>query len=89
MDCDNEYIRKQYMIVATWGIYEKNSKVLSFLNDWKKWCLNHDVICTSINEQNHEDFVRHTWDQSILTNLYYLYSLESLPLVTKPRVKNS
>jgi hypothetical protein len=81
MGCDNEYIRGKPMMVATWGIYEKNPKTLLFLNDWKKWCLNHDVICTSIDEQNHEDFTRHTWDQSILTNLFHLYSLKSLPYV--------
>jgi hypothetical protein len=83
MDCDNEDIRGKNMMVATWGVFEKNLKALSFLIDWRKWCLNHDVICTSVNEQNHEGFVRHTWDQSILTNLFHLYSLQKLPNVNK------
>lgn len=83
MDCDNEYIRGKCMMVATWGVFEKNLKSLSFLIDWRKWCLNHDVICTSINEQNHEGFVRHTWDQSILTNLFHLYSLQNLLNIDK------
>jgi len=82
MGCDNEYIRKKYQLAANWGIYEKNPKSLSFLNDWKKWCLVHDAVCTSVNEQNHEGFDQHRWDQSILTNLFHLYSLKTLPYVT-------
>jgi hypothetical protein len=81
MGCDNDYIRKKTQLAANWGVFEKNPKCLLFLNDWKKWCLNHEVICTSDNEQNHEGFTRHTWDQSILTNLFYLYSLKTLPYV--------
>jgi hypothetical protein len=81
MGCDNEYVRKKYQLAANWGVYEKNPKCLSFLNDWKKWCLTHEAICTSINEQNHEGFTRHTWDQSILTNLFHLYSLKTLSYV--------
>lgn len=82
MGCDTPYIRKKTQLAANWGIYEKNPKALSFLNDWKKWCLVHDVICTSVDEQNHEGFDQHRWDQSILTNLFYLYSLKTLPYVT-------
>ena len=82
MDCDNDYIRGKKQLAANWGIYEKNPKSLSFLNDWKKWCLNHDVICSSVDESNHDDFVRHTWDQSILTNLFHLYSLKTVPYFT-------
>jgi hypothetical protein len=81
MGCDTEYIRKKFQLAANWGIYEKNPKVLLFLNDWKKWCLNHEVVCSSIDEQNHEGFTRHTWDQSILTNLFHLYSLKTVPYV--------
>jgi hypothetical protein len=81
MGCDNEYIRKKYQLAANWGIYEKNPKSLLFLNDWKKWCLVHDAICTSVNEQNHEGFDQHRWDQSILTNLFHLYSLKTLSYV--------
>ena len=79
MGCDTEFFRSKTQIVATWGIYEKNPKSLEFLNEWKKWCLNHDVICSPIDEENHEGYVRHTWDQSILTNLFYTYSLQPLP----------
>jgi len=82
MGCDNSYIREKFQLTANWGVYEKNPKVLSFLNDWKRWCLVHDVICTSVDEQNHDGFTRHTWDQSILTNLFHLYSLKTLPYVT-------
>jgi len=79
MGCDDEFYRSKYQLAANWGIYEKNPKSLSFLNEWKQWCLNYDVICSPINEDNHEGYVRHTWDQSILTNLFYLHSLTPLP----------
>ena len=82
MGCDTDYFRSKFQLAANWGIYEKNLKSLLFLEDWKKWCLNYDVICSHINEDNHEDYVRHTWDQSILTNLFYLHSLTPLPYTT-------
>lgn len=82
MGCDDEFFRSKYQLAANWGIYEKNPRALSFLNEWKQWCLNYDVICSPINEDNHEGYVRHTWDQSILTNLFYLHSLIPLPYTT-------
>ena len=80
MGCDTPYIRKKTQLAATWGVYEKNPKVLLFLNDWKKWCLTHDAIRTELpGEENHEEFQCHRHDQSILTNLFHLYSLKTLP----------
>jgi hypothetical protein len=82
MDCDTQYIRQQKQLAANWGVYEKNLKSLSFLNEWKIWCLDHEVICTEEPEDiNHNEFQSHRWDQSILTNLFYLYSLKTLPYV--------
>jgi hypothetical protein len=82
MGCDNSYIREKSQLAATWGIYEKNPKALLFLNDWKKWCLNHEVIRTELpGETNHSEFTCHRHDQSILTNLFHLYSLKTLPYV--------
>jgi hypothetical protein len=80
MGCNTSYIRGKNQLAATWGIYEKNPKVLLFLNDWKKWCLTHNVIRTEEpGEVNHEEFHCHRHDQSILTNLFHLYSLKTLP----------
>ena len=82
MECNTQYIRQQKQLAANWGIYEKNPKSLLFLNDWKKWCLKHEIICTEEPEDiNHDDFQSHRWDQSILTNLFYSYSLKTLPYV--------
>jgi hypothetical protein len=82
MECDTPYIREKNQLAATWGIYEKNPKVLLFLNDWKKWCLTHDAIRTEEpGEVNHSDFHCHRHDQSILTNLFHLYSLKTLPSI--------
>jgi hypothetical protein len=82
MDCDTPYIRQKTQLAANWGIFEKNPKSLLFLNDWKKWCLTHEVVCTEEpDEINHDGFTAHRWDQSILTNLFHTYSLKSLPAV--------
>ena len=80
MGCDTSYIRGKNQLAASWGIYEKNPKALLFLNDWKKWCLTHDAIRTEEpGEINHNGFSCHRHDQSILTNLFHLYSLKTLP----------
>lgn len=82
MGCNTAYIREKSQLAATWGIYEKNPKSLLFLNDWKKWCLVHDAIRTELPEEiNHEDFHCHRHDQSILTNLFHLHSLKTLPSI--------
>ena len=80
MGCDTPYIRGKKQLAASWGVYEKNPKSLAFIGEWKKWCLNYDVIRTEEqDEQNHKEFEAHRWDQSILTNLFYMYSLKPLP----------
>jgi hypothetical protein len=80
MDCDTPYIRQKNQLAASIGIYEKNPKSLLFLNDWKKWCLTHQAICTEEpGDFKHDNFQAHRHDQSILTNLLHLYSLKTLP----------
>ena len=79
MGCDTDIIRSSPQAVATWGIFQKNKKVLEFVQEWKNWCLNREVISTGENETNHAGYIRHTWDQSILTNLFYLKNIKALP----------
>ena len=80
MDCNTYYIRKQFQLAANWGIYQKNEKVLKFIEDWKKWCFIDEVVRTERpGETNHTNFKAHRWDQSILTNLYYKHSLKTVP----------
>lgn len=80
MGCDTPYIRKQMQLAANWGIYQKNEKVLRFLEDWKSWCFEEEVVRTEKKDEiNHANFKAHRWDQSILTNLYYLYSHKTVP----------
>jgi hypothetical protein len=66
MDCDTPYIRQKNQLAASIGIYEKNPKSLLFLNDWKKWCLTHQAICTEEpGDFKHDNFQAHRHDQSI------------------------
>jgi len=89
MGCNTSYIRHQNQLAANWGIYEKNPKTLKFLADWKKWCFNEEVVRTEKkDEKNHPEFKAHRWDQSILTNLHYLYSLKTLPDINLGWEKN-
>lgn len=80
MGCDTSYIRSNFQLAASWGFYEKNLKVINFVKDWKNWCLDYEVIRTEEQDEiNHPGFQAHRWDQSILTNLLYLYSFKTLP----------
>jgi hypothetical protein len=80
MGCNTPFIRNKYQLAANWGFYEKNLKVINFINEWKNWCSVHEVIRTEEkDEENHKEFKTHRWDQSILTNLLYLYSFKTLP----------
>ena len=80
MGCDTPFVRSKFQLAANWGFYEKNLKVINFVKEWKEWCQKHEVIRTEEeSEKNHTEFKTHRWDQSILTNLLYLYSFKTLP----------
>jgi hypothetical protein len=80
MNCDFEELRHSKQLAANWGFYEKNHMVLEFISKWKEWCLNYEVVRSHYEyEINHQEFSAHRWDQSILTNLHFLYNLETLP----------
>jgi hypothetical protein len=82
MNCDREDIRNRPQVAGNWCIFQKNNKVLEFVKEWKYWCLNKEVIGSPIDEINHKEFIRHTWDQSILTNLFYMHNIKPTPYAT-------
>lgn len=80
MNCDDVNLRNSFQLAANWGFYQKNHMVVEFINLWKHWCFTYDVVRTEHDgEKNHINFKSHRWDQSILTNLHFLYNLETLP----------
>jgi hypothetical protein len=82
MNCDREDIRNKPQVAANWCIFQNNTKSLELVQQWKNWCLNRQVVCSPVNEINHEEYIRHTWDQSILTNLFYMHNIKPIPYTT-------
>jgi hypothetical protein len=67
MDCDSmEY----WDALQVWaGVVSVKREGIPIVEEWKKWCMNYEVISDCPSTDNLEGFKDHRHDQSILTNL--------------------
>jgi GR25 family glycosyltransferase involved in LPS biosynthesis len=78
MKCDEEFYWNLPQVCATWSIWEKNSLVWDFVNNWRYYAFHKKEIITDEPNQsgleNFKQFKDHRHDQALLTNLFYYYS---------------
>lgn len=85
MDCDEEKYHNFIQIEAGMICVKKTDFSLSFISEWLNYSKNKDII-TDINNkdpENHNDFIDHRHDQSILTNLLAKYDVPSTKEIRK------
>jgi len=78
MDCDNEKYWNASQIMGGYQVYIKNERSIQFLKEDLKYVQIPELVDDSPSiEPNFEGFVRHSHDQSVLTNLTVKYGIKS------------
>jgi hypothetical protein len=78
MNCDSAMYWEHPQVQATFSIWQKSSKALSFVDEWLTWCQRPEVITDDTNRlglPDFDQFVAHRHDQSVLTNLVIKHHL--------------
>jgi len=93
MDCDESIYKESPQVQATFSIWKKNADSIDFVQKWLKYGQDRRIITDDENTcglPNDPQFIRHRWDQSILTNLVikeglipFSYSIEMNRLIDK------
>jgi hypothetical protein len=81
MNCDSVEYWEHPQVQATFSIWQKNDKSLSFVKEWLSYCERPELITDDANRlgySNLEGFVTHRHDQSVLTNLVIKRGLRCL-----------
>lgn len=77
MGCDEQSCWNLVQVSATWSLWEKKELPKKILMDWIKWCFHEKEIITDLPNKcglpNFPEFKDNRHDQTILTNLIYLY----------------
>jgi len=78
MGCDDEKYWNSSLYMGGYQVYIKNEKSIQFLKEDLKYVQIPELIDDSqSNEQNFDGFKRHSYDQSILSNLAIKYGIKS------------
>jgi len=85
MGCDAKLFWDSNQANGSFGIYQRNQKVVSFVKEWLSWCMHESAIVTDKPSEVDEfiEFEAHRHDQSILTNLLLKHSIDWLKLDPK------
>ncbi len=78
MHCDSERYWQLPQIQATFSVWQRGPLAEGFAAEWLHWCvqpaaLSDERIMPQVSE--HDDFIDHRYDQSVLTNLAALRSV--------------
>lgn len=76
MDADNEDIRNDLDIQASYIMVRNNKHARDFIKKWLTWCENEKAITDLPSEDEYPEFFMHRHDQSILTLLYHKHKDE-------------
>jgi hypothetical protein len=80
MNCQDKIYLNSLQLEAGCCGFQKDDKVISFLNEWLFFCSNYQIVSDEIVLSNPNYFNEHRYDQSILTNLKIKYNLKSLSI---------
>lgn len=78
MNCDSTEYWDHPQVQATFSVWQKNNKSLSFVKEWLRYCERPEVITDDPNRlggSNFDGFIAHRHDQSVLTNLVIKWKL--------------
>lgn len=76
MDCDNEKYWNALIYMGGYQIYIKNEKSIKFLRENLKYVQFHELVDDSPSiSPNFPGFMKHLWDQCVLTNLAVKYNI--------------
>jgi len=81
MGCDNEKYYNAVQVDASYQVYRKTDKTLQFLEEYKMFCSNDNIISDlpNITKPNLPEFIDHRHDQSILSLLAAKHNIRILP----------
>jgi hypothetical protein len=81
MDCDDEKYYNAPQVDASYQVYKKTDKVMEFLEEYKKFCSNENIISDlpNITKGNLQGFIDHRHDQSVLSLLAAKHNIPLLP----------
>jgi hypothetical protein len=79
MNSDTAVYWDHPQVQATFSVWQKSCRALSFVEEWLTWCQRPEVITDDPNQlglPNFDGFVAHRHDQSVLTNLVIKHHLK-------------
>jgi hypothetical protein len=81
MDCDDEKYYNAPQVDASYQVYKKTDKVMEFVEEYKKFCSNENIISDlpNITKSNLQGFIDHRHDQSVLSLLAAKHNIPLLP----------
>jgi len=81
MDCDSEKYYYAPQVDASYQFYKKSQKTVDFLNQYKDFCSNDNIISDidNITKNNLPTFIDHRHDQSVLSLMAVKYNIQLLP----------
>lgn len=82
MGCDNVCYYDAPQVDASYQFYKKTPETINFLNEYKLYCSNDNIISDLPNSAGKDDlpeFRDHRHDQSVLTNLAVKHNIPLLP----------
>lgn len=89
MDCDGAEYWDAFQVEAGVVAVKNCAKSRKILKEWLDWCCVAEVVNDDASKTpNHETFVEHRHDQSILTNLKVLYNIPSSATIREYTVCN-
>jgi len=82
MNCCDERFYDSPMIEASISAWKVNARTKGFINEWRAYCLNADVVGDLPVDYSRLDgsFLNHRYDQSVLTNLVIKRDLKPVEL---------
>lgn len=86
MDCDEERFWTHPQVQATYSLWQNNRNVIRFVEEWLQWCCDPRILTDQDNQAgqpNHEGFVEHRHDQSVLTNLVIKHQIPCVGNLTQ------
>lgn len=81
MNCDEDKYYYSPQVDASYQVYKKTDRVFSFLEEYRDYCSNENIISDlpNITKENLPEFIDHRHDQSILSLLAAKYNIPLLP----------
>jgi hypothetical protein len=81
MECDDERYYNAMQVDASYQVYKKTDRALQFLEEYKTFCSNDNIISDlpNITKPNLPEFIDHRHDQSILSILAAKHNICILP----------